>query len=327
LTEIYFYVNLSFVMVNVKSSRHNLIVLLKEINGPLSGESLSRHLGVSRVAVWKQINKLEEMGYEIHSSRKGYELIKEPADTLEPHLFDHPEQFYCLKETGSTMDYCDRILRKKADPGEFIVTAETQTAGRGRHRRDWISQAGGLFFTHSIPINLPNHLSYRSTMAALIGLTEVLREDFSLPAVIKWPNDILIENKKVIGLLSSGLCEGERIVRCNLGIGINVNNAPPLQGTTNSLSRLTGRDLSRSDLMKGYLKKWKFYQKNHDSLNHLYIKYMNPFKGDVKILTERDSPLSGRFKTFSREGALILESGEKIYPGECKKVLSSPYMN
>ncbi|MBN2626080.1 MAG: biotin--[acetyl-CoA-carboxylase] ligase [Spirochaetales bacterium] len=309
-------------MVNKESSRYRLLSLLQNTGEALSGELLSRELGISRVAVWKQIGRLEEAGYEIESSRKGYLLRSEPADPLEAHLFAGREQFYCLEETESTMDDAREILRRRGPEGDFVVTAEKQNAGRGRNSREWLSPRGGLFFTHSFAAALPCPLSYHATMAALVSLTEILREDYKQPARIKWPNDILVEEKKIVGLLAAFSGEGERISRMNLGIGINVNNAPPLPGTTCSLSSLTGKKLSRSYLMKGYLERMNRYTgETGESLTARFNR-LCPAGNSLGIELANGSRIKGKAEGVDRWGALCLKDGRRIYPGECQKTES-----
>lgn len=309
-------------MVNKKDSRSILLNLLQSADSPLSGEWLSGQMEISRVAVWKQIGKLSELGYEIESSRQGYRLTGEPADSLGAHLFRGKERFYCLDETDSTMDYAQTLLHRHRDknspPEDFVVTAEEQSAGRGRHSREWLSPRGGLFFTHSFEENLPTPRSYRSSMAALIGLTEILRDNYKLPGRIKWPNDILVNDKKVIGLLPAFSGEGERITRFNLGIGINVNNNPPTKEAS-SLSSLTGHNLSRSDLMKGYLQKMETYRAmGGRELTNLYNKLFLS-RGQYGFELSEGERISGCPREVDNLGRLILDTGRAIFPGECIK--------
>ncbi len=319
MTKLHTFVNLHFIMVNINDSRAILLSLLEGADGSISGEVLSRHLGISRVAVWKQIGRLEEMGYSIESSRKGYRLTGKPDDPMGAHLFSGRERFYCLEETGSTMDYADDILSRQGGGEDFVVTADVQNAGRGRREREWVSPRGGLFFTHSFSSVLPSPRSYRATMAALVTLTEVLRDDYGQNAFIKWPNDILVEGKKIIGVLAAFSGEEERITRFNLGVGINVNNAPPLPGQTCSLSSLTGRNLSRSDLIKRYLNGMERHRKEgDDSLPKLYNDMLIR-RGRVLFSLGHGERLAGIPREVSDSGALLLDTGRTVLPGECEK--------
>lgn len=325
MTERRLFVNLYICMVNVNNPDRTILSLLRNETSPLSGETLSRALGISRVAVWKRLQALTEKGYVIESSRKGYRLLDEPVDILEPHLFNRKERFFCLDKTDSTMDYAEKRFLSHGDVGDFVVTADGQTSGRGRHNRNWISPAGGLFFTHSFSSGLPLPRAYRLTMAALIALTEILREDYGQPARIKWPNDILVDGKKILGLLSTGRAEGEKLVRCHLGVGLNVNNAPPLPGTTCSLSALTGKTLSRSDLISRYLDRFSRLRRSRDDLVRpfwdlsLFAAGGATSRG-VSVETDGGPLLKGRPDKLTPEGALILDSGKRIYPGECLRL-------
>jgi BirA family transcriptional regulator, biotin operon repressor / biotin---[acetyl-CoA-carboxylase] ligase len=320
LTKLLFFVNLLPTMVNERNYRGKLLTLLKEAKTPLSGEQLCNKLGISRVAVWKQIGRLNEMGYQVESSRKGYLLMEEPEDLLEAHLFTGKERFYCLQETGSTMDYTHSLLQRKegaSSTGDFVVTAEKQSAGRGRHNREWESARGGLFFTHSFASALPAPLCYRASMAALTALTEILREDYKQPAQIKWPNDIFVKDKKIIGLLPAFSGEGDRITRFNLGIGINVNNVPPESAC--SLSSLTGKNLSRSELMKGYLEKMTRTRRlEEEDITSLYNS-LSRKGGNVLFELTHGEMVQGSPQSVDEQGRVILSSGRGIYPGECKK--------
>lgn len=222
---------------------------LRRAEGPLSGNELCAALGVSRVAVWKHIQSLIELGYEIEAGPRGYRLAASP-DCAYPWEFPgREERIVHREEVGSTMDLA-RELARQGCPAFTAVVAERQTAGRGRLRRPWVSEEGGLYVTIVMRPRIPVLFSPRVNFLVSSTLVTLLRRDFGVEAGVKWPNDILVDGRKLCGLLSEMEAEGEEIAFVNVGIGLNVNNEPPrIRPPAVSLAQLLGRKISRKEIL------------------------------------------------------------------------------
>jgi BirA family biotin operon repressor/biotin-[acetyl-CoA-carboxylase] ligase len=232
------------------SSKAHLLALLRKKQGePLSGSILAKEIGVSRVAVWKTVQALVEAGYLIQTMGKGYLLDpKNEKDFLYPWEFGEKESaFFHYKNTGSTMDRA-RELALRGAVGGTVITAEKQSAGRGRSGRSWISRQGGLFFTI---LERPRLAIADYSLLSLIMQIAVVRTVSKVcgkKAYLRWPNDIYIDRRKIAGVTTELSGEGDLISWLSGGIGINVNNIVP-SGKATSTEEITGRNLSRREIL------------------------------------------------------------------------------
>ncbi|RTZ98361.1 MAG: biotin--[acetyl-CoA-carboxylase] ligase [Deltaproteobacteria bacterium] len=226
---------------------------LRKTDSVVSGEILSAALGLSRVSIWKHIQGLKERGYEIDATARGYRLVKSPDI---PYAWEFPERCYRIHYVGqvdSTMKLARKMARKGA-PAFTIVVADTQTQGRGRMKRVWRSEKGGLYFTLIIRPAVALIHSARINLYAAIILAGTLNKMFSIDARVKWPNDILVQEKKLAGLLTEMEAESDQVVFMNIGIGINVNNNPtPHEPSAVTLKKLMGHPVSRIELLSSFL--------------------------------------------------------------------------
>ena len=222
---------------------------LRESGLYVSGQTLSERLGVSRVSIWKHIHSLKKDGYVVEASPRGYMLISSP-DLLLPYEFPHLEQrIHYFPEIGSTMDAA-RELAKKGAPEGTIVIGETQTLGRGRLTRGWISQTGGIYFTFILRPRISPARAPRINLLAAIAVASTIRKLFGLEAGLKWPNDVLISGKKVCGILAEIDAEIDAVNFVNIGIGVNANNSVTgFEKTATSLKEVLGTEISRKELL------------------------------------------------------------------------------
>ena len=250
-------------MVNEKESlKCKVLTLLRETTGIVSGVELSKATGRSRVAVWKTVQGLQEAGYTIEVSRKGYRLAKDLADSIYPWEFGSAEAMFThFPSTESTMAEAKRIAESgKAQPGEtHIITADMQTHGVGQHGRSWTTTRGSLAFTIVTRNNLPLACHSRMTMAAQVALTKVLRRITGRQFYIRWPNDIWSEDGKVVGILEELSSCGNITNWINLGIGINIIHRPRLKGTDSIFHRET--PITRKEILTQFWDEFKLYEK------------------------------------------------------------------
>lgn len=197
--------------------KYKILEMLKKNNGYLSGEKISEELGITRSAVWKHINALKKDGYDIISlPRKGY-ILDASQDKLSPVRIEKhvPGKLYFFKSTTSTNDEAKKI---KDAPDKSLFIAENQTAGRGRIGRSWASRGNGLWMSIYLKPEIPPCNIAQLTLIAGIAVSRVISG-----SKIKWPNDILIDGRKVCGILTEMTAEADRITGVAIGIGINVN--------------------------------------------------------------------------------------------------------
>jgi BirA family biotin operon repressor/biotin-[acetyl-CoA-carboxylase] ligase len=231
----------------------HILKRLRESDDVVSGSALCAELGGSRVAVWKHIQKLQELGYDIESGARGYRLRSSP-DGLHPWEFPGREdRVVYLEQTPSTMDLAKELARKGCPPFTTVV-AGRQARGRGRLRRVWSSEEGGLYFTVVLRPRIPVLWSARVNFLASFTLASILRQGYGVAAGLKWPNDILVEGFKLCGLLAEMETEGEQVSFINIGVGLNVNNdLPKVQPPAVSLKALLGREVPRRELLSRFL--------------------------------------------------------------------------
>lgn len=288
--------------------KSRILHMLRGRTEPVSGEALSARLGVSRVAIWKHLQKLQSLGYTIDSTAKGYRLLNIP-DKLYPWEFDGWENRIVHHETlDSTMEAARRLAREDC-PAFTVVIAEAQTVGRGRLRRAWISEAGGIYFTVVLRPELPPQLAFRVNFIASTMLAKVLRRRYDVNARVKWPNDILIDGRKVCGLLAEMEAEADAVRFVNIGIGLNANNDPPPVPTgAVSLSQVLGRRVSRRNLLTDFMDTFKERMEAGNLENA--VAEWRPFAitmgRRVQVATGRET-LEGTAVDVDDNGALILE--------------------
>jgi BirA family biotin operon repressor/biotin-[acetyl-CoA-carboxylase] ligase len=231
----------------------------------ISGETLGDGLGVSRVSVWKAVKVLQEAGYPIEGDDRGYRFTGTGGeDFLYPWEFGKKERFFRhWKTTDSTMNRA-RELAFQGFPGGTVITAEAQTAGRGRNGRRWISKPGGLFFTLLERPALPAADYTQLTLAVHIALGRVITAVCGKRALLRWPNDIYVGDKKIAGLLTEFWGEGDRIRWMTVGVGVNLNNTPSSVGAASCLN-LLGRPVSRRETLLSVLREIDEVRKSRDT--------------------------------------------------------------
>jgi BirA family biotin operon repressor/biotin-[acetyl-CoA-carboxylase] ligase len=229
---------------------------LRGATGAVSGEELARRLGCSRAAVWKRVGGLRRQGYRIAARPGGGYALEGAPDRLgpaelAPHLRGSWREIHWLREVDSTQRVARELARAGAAEGTTVI-AERQTAGRGRLGRQWHSPAGVNLYCSIVlrPALAPSAVPQIALVAGAAVAATVAAESGLRPA-IKWPNDVLVDGRKVAGILVEMDSEVDRVHHVIAGIGVNLN-APPrafpraLRGTASSLLIAGGRRVDRA---------------------------------------------------------------------------------
>ena len=206
-----------------------LLSLLKEHGSEyLSGQDLSDVLKISRIAVWKHIERLRTLGYAIESDKTyGYKLLQQ-MDTAYPWEITDGIQTkmlgkisYYFDVINSTQDYAIEMAKDQGKNGAVILAGE-QDAGRGRGENTWISPKGGIWM--SVILGAPS--GFEPTLfpiAAAVSLADAIHETLGADTKLKWPNDLLMNDKKVAGIITDAVLDSKGLGQVVLGVGINYN--------------------------------------------------------------------------------------------------------
>ena len=302
--------------------KSRILKILKNSEGIVSGQALSAQLGISRVSVWKHIQKLQELGYAIPSSAKGYRFENSP-DVPYPWEFpDRESRIIYHEELASTMDAAKDLARKGC-PDFTTVIAGRQVSGRGRLKREWLSEKGGLYFTMVLRPDLPPVLSFRVSFLASLTLSRILTEMFGVDVRVKWPNDLLVDERKICGMLSELEAEADRVAFINVGIGVNVNNDPSaVEPAATSLKAILGRKVSKKDILARYLDAFEQRMQTaaFDQVIEEWKAVTVTLNREVRVVTTREV-FTGKAVDVDDNGALVLKSADgslqKILYGDC----------
>ena len=323
-------------MAQMESTRNKLIALLeKNEKDYISGQILSDQLNISRNAVWKHMKELEKDGYTIEAKRnKGYRITGYPDKISEntikwglntdwiAHSVIHKES------TPSTQILAHQVAREQAPHGTVIISDE-QTEGKGRLNRKWHSEKNnGIWMSILLRPQIPPQHAPQLTLMTATVLAEVL-SDHRIQPSIKWPNDLLLQEKKVAGILTEMQAEQDQIQYIIIGIGMNVNQSEDglyknLQEKATSLKIETGRTWSIRQLIQDILKKFEnvynYYIEN--GFAEIKKKWENyGFKiGEPIHIKMVKNEWEATFLGIGEDGALLTTSAEgmptKVYSAE-----------
>lgn len=286
----------------------------------LSGEELARKCGISRTMVWKHIKSLEREGFGIEAvPSRGYRIIVVPdrlrKNDLRPGLKTRimGKEIHLLPETVSTNSLAMEMA-SKGDPEGTVVIAETQTGGKGRLGRKWISPKGNLYLSVILRPEIPVHRAPLLTLMGAVAVASAIRKVCGIQAVIKWPNDILISGKKVSGLLTEMSAEQDRIRHIVLGIGIDVNmpleDLPAdVRALATTLAAEQGVMIDRTHLVRQVMREldhWyqAFLADAREVLNEWTT--LNVTIGNRVAVSNAGTSLEGQAQAIDEEGRLII---------------------
>ncbi|MEO7300681.1 MAG: biotin--[acetyl-CoA-carboxylase] ligase [Verrucomicrobiota bacterium] len=301
-----------------------LTALRTNKNCSVSGSELSQKLGVSRTAIWARIEELRSLGYDIEASpHLGYRLVSVPdvlhADDLRSRLKTKVvgRDIRVFQETTSTNDVVEKLARDGVKEG-VVVFAESQTKGRGRLGRKWVSPSGkGLWFSILLRPDLRPQAATQLTVAAAIALARAIRSQTNLVPEIKWPNDILIRGKKVAGILTELSAELDHVKYLILGIGVDVNLKAgefPLdvRKLATSLKIETARMINRAELAAAILTELdsdyaRIGEGQFESVGNEWEENCTTIGNNVTIRIG-DRSVQGRAESLDSDGALLVRT-------------------
>lgn len=312
-----------------------ILTLLRESDDYVSGQELCERFGVTRTAVWKAVNQLKKEGYEIEAVKnRGYLLTGDQEifgkNDLQSRIHTqwagrNLRYFDCLASTNIQA----KIEAEEGAVHGTLVAADMQTAGRGRRGREWLSPSGtNIYITLILKPDFPPSQASMLTLVMAHSVSRAIEKVTGMEAGIKWPNDVVVNKKKVCGILTEMSAEPDYIHYVVIGVGINVGEQefpPEIRDKATCLNREWGRRVSRSDLIARVL---EYFEADYEE----FLKYGN-LKGLLaaynRMLVNRDAQVwvldprgefGGKAKGITETGELLVETEDGnltgVYAGE-----------
>lgn len=313
-----------------------ILTLLRNSSTYVSGEDISRHLGISRSAIWKHVQELREEGYDIVAvPHLGYELVSVPDKLLPDEIYSGLNtkiigtKIYHYDMVNSTMDVAMDFGMKDCPEG-VVVCAEAQSKGRGRLGRIWTSfKNKGIYLSIILKPNISPVESPELTLLSAVSVCQAIRKISKLDCLIKWPNDLIIDNRKVGGILTEMNAEMDRIKFVVIGIGINVNTPQSLlPPKATSLKEQSGERVSRIELTRQILREMEseyisFQKHGFKNIIEKWKKFSTTLGHRVKIISNNEN-IEGEALDIDTDGGLLVrrDSGfvEKVMVGDVVKL-------
>lgn len=316
--------------------KNKILEELKSAGGQsVSGEEISRKLGISRTAVWKHISKLRSEGYTIESqTNSGYRLVGSPdvlsLSELAPFLHTDfiGRNIKYFDSVSSTNTYAKKAAEKPFVEGTVII-ADEQTEGRGRLGRHWVSTRGkGIWMSIMLKPDILPADAPKLTIAAAYAVSKAVLRCCQLDTRIKWPNDIVAGGKKLCGILTEMSAEADEINSVIVGIGINANLeiddfGSEVSSIATSIKAEIGRTVSRKALVASVLN--EFEEVYEDFVKEGSIKsFIEEYKNksavlgkEIRVISKKEE-IIGLAVDISGEGHLIVELAD----GVLKEIMS-----
>jgi BirA family biotin operon repressor/biotin-[acetyl-CoA-carboxylase] ligase len=309
-----------------------ILDFLRDRQSYISGEDVSRRLKISRAAVWKYIRALRRVGYDIVAvPHQGYRLISSPDKLLPQEItwglgtqFIGKKIYYYTRLT-STMDVAINLGLNNAPEGT-IVCAESQIKGRGRLGRSWFSpKSKGIYISlilrpKLMPLEVP-----KLTLLIAVAVVEAIKKNTGIQAAIKWPNDIMIKEKKLGGILTELNAEQDVVRFAAIGIGLNVNNDKEhLPLCAISLREYLNEKIPRLDLLKEILRHVEreyivFTKTGFGPVLRKWRRYSSTLGRHIKVACRRGH-IEGKAIDLDIDGSLLVRKAcgfiEKVTSGD-----------
>ena len=304
----------------------------------LSGQDLSDVLRISRVAIWKHIKKIQDLGYTVESKQKlGYKLT-ENSDILFPWEVTSElktkvigQKAYYFDSIDSTQNQALKIANEPENNGAVIIAA-TQTGGKGRTGRKWISPKGGIWLSIILHPKFDISITTLFPIASSLALSKAIENTFEITPELKWPNDLTIKGKKIAGILVDAAFESNKIESLVLGVGINFNvdikaikktlkDTPNFYGVA-SLSEQNKKVKPIQLVQNFFVELEKIYEllnkKQTKKIILDWTKRSSTLGKNVEINTT-DGKIKGKATKIDEDGALIISNKnktEKVIAGD-----------
>ncbi|HEO8422614.1 biotin--acetyl-CoA-carboxylase ligase [Mycobacteroides abscessus subsp. abscessus] len=297
-------------------------------NQYVSGESLADLLGCSRTAIWKHIEALRQDGFILEAVRKkGYRIISSPEKIVPDNiLFGLNTSFigrniHFEETVESTQNIAQKLALEGAAEGTLVV-AEEQLGGRGRLERKWQSpKYKGIWMSLILKPSIPIMKTPQLTLLTAVAVVQGIQEATGVQADIKWPNDLLVNGKKLTGILTEMQADSDRIHSLIIGIGINVNQQledfpEELKASATSIYLETNKSWDRAKIIQEIMKQ----------IEKLYLLYLEKGFYPIKLLWEiysislgnkvtantLNGSIFGLAKGITDDGVLLLEDEEGV---------------
>ncbi len=297
----------------------------------LSGEQLSKTLGLSRAAIWKNIKKLQALGYKIQSKKNaGYRLSAKTSLLLPWEITDGLQtdilgrKIYYFETIDSTQNFSLKLASRPHENGSLVI-AERQTRGRGRLDRKWVSPKGGIWVSVLLKPNFEIKKVSLFPMITSLALAISIEKILKLKPQLKWPNDITLDNKKVAGILVDAAVESNQIDYLVIGVGINfkikpktvtrlVKNRDNLYGITTLVGK--NENANPATLLQSFLFELEqLYNKlmtgNLDGIKNQWEKRSSTIGRNVTVSTP-SGQVRGKAVGIDNDGALIISHRGKM---------------
>lgn len=291
----------------------------------VSGAELSQRLGISRAAIWARIEELRSLGYDIQASpHRGYQLLDSPdllhADDLLSRLDGSQvigRDIRVFQKTTSTNDIVEKLARDGVAEG-VVVFAESQTQGRGRLGRAWVSPPGkGLWFSVLLRPQIAPQAVTRLTIAAAASLARTVQSVTGVVPRIKWPNDLLVNGRKISGILTELSAELDHVKYVILGIGMNINLTEAdfpadLKPIATSLRVAAKREINRpefaAELLRQLDRDYRRLSEGHfQKVAEEWEALSGTLGSEVEVRTG-DRVVRGRAESLDPDGALLVRT-------------------
>lgn len=288
---------------------------------------LASVLGVAPSTVTKYVSRLRELGIPLESTRAGYRysVAQDDLAVAQQYLRNLPTRLrylvHYLPETTSTQDIAHTLAREGAPEGT-VVLAEVQTRGRGRRGRCWYSPRGGLWFTLILRPSVPPQYLTLLTIATAVAVAEAVHDLTGLVPELKWPNDVLVEERKVCGILTEAALELDTLHYVLLGVGINVNNEllPDLRSQATSLHEVLGHHVPRTALLTLVLYHLdrlytQVLERRSEVVTESWRRYSSTLGSEVLVYLPEEKVLRGVAEDIDELGRLVLRlsTGETMH--------------
>jgi BirA family transcriptional regulator, biotin operon repressor / biotin---[acetyl-CoA-carboxylase] ligase len=310
-------------------------ILYREKGEYVLGEKIASEIGISETKVSDEINILINEGYVIDSSDSGYILVKIPnlplpyevRRNLHTQYMGH--EIHYFKEVNSTNDVARELAENGAAEGSIVI-AESQRSGKGRRGKKWISPSGGLWMTIILRPDVPPIKAPQLTLVTGVAVAKTLDEECGLDVGIKWPNDILIGDKKVCGILTEVKADMGTVDYVLVGIGIDLNVdvdifPPKLREGATSLKRELEREIQGAQLVQRFLQNFEvtYNQFKEGKFQEILRDWRRLSKtiGSYVEIHKKGRTVRGYAVGINKDGILILEHDDgtlrKVISGEC----------